>query len=79
MKTVDADLSTLDLCIGAAQNERVIVTRAGKPIAIVVGIEGLDQEQLELASNSEFWQLIEQRRRQPTISRDELERRLGNS
>lgn len=36
-------------------------------------------EQLELASDPEFWRMIAERRAQPTISRAELERRLESS
>jgi hypothetical protein len=38
--------------------------------------EGLDREQLALGSDDRFWKLITQRRKQKTISRAELERRL---
>ncbi len=39
---------------------------------------GLDEEQQELGSSEEFWRLIRERRRQQTISRAELERRLDD-
>jgi hypothetical protein len=38
-----------------------------------------DEEQIRLASNPEFWTLIEERRRQKTIRRAELERRLDQA
>jgi hypothetical protein len=68
--------ATLDRCVDEAQQERLILTRNGHPIALLVGVEGMDQEQIELGSSPEFWQLIEERRKQKTISREELERRL---
>jgi hypothetical protein len=37
----------------------------------------MDEEQIRLASDPEFWRLIEERRQQKTISREELERRLA--
>jgi hypothetical protein len=46
---------------------------------VLVGIEGLDADQLELASSDRFWKLIAERRQQPTLSRAELERRLESS
>jgi antitoxin (DNA-binding transcriptional repressor) of toxin-antitoxin stability system len=76
MKTVAMEAATLDLCVAEAQHDRVILTRAGHPIALVVAISGMDEEQIRLASNPEFWKLMEQRRHEPTISRDELERRI---
>jgi len=76
MKTVPMENATLDRCVAEAQRERVILTRNGDPIALVVGVEGMDEEQIRLSSSSEFWKLIEESRRQKTMSREELERRL---
>ena len=39
-------------------------------------VEGLDREQLELGSSDSFWQLIESRRKEKTITRAALDRRL---
>jgi len=79
MKTVPMEDSTLDRCVAEAQQERVILTRNGDPIALVVGVEGMDEEQIRLGSSLEFWKLIEESRRQKTISRQELERRLDQA
>jgi hypothetical protein len=40
-------------------------------------VKGLDLEQLELGQSDEFWSLIRARRKQRTISREELEERLA--
>lgn len=37
---------TLDVCVKDAQRERVVITRKGKPVALTVGVEGLDKEPL---------------------------------
>ncbi len=63
-------------CAADSQAEQVVLTRAGKPAAVVIGVEGYDLEDLQTASDPAFWRMIQDRRRQPTISRDELERRL---
>jgi antitoxin (DNA-binding transcriptional repressor) of toxin-antitoxin stability system len=76
MKTIGLEHATLDACIKGARHERVVITRKGKPVALVIGIEGLDEEQLQLGSSEKFWTLIEGRRKQKTISRAELERRI---
>jgi antitoxin (DNA-binding transcriptional repressor) of toxin-antitoxin stability system len=76
MKTVPMENATLDGCIAEAQRERVILTRNGDPIVLLVGVEGMDEEQIRLSSSPEFWKLIQDSRRQETISREELERRL---
>lgn len=76
MTKIDLKKTDLDTVIENAQHERLIITRDGKPVALVVGVEGLDEEQLELGSSDKFWTLIEERRRQKTISRAELTQKL---
>ena len=54
-----------------------MLTRDGRPIALVVGVDGMDEEQVQLSSDRELWTPIEESRRQKTISREELEQRLS--
>lgn len=54
----------------------VAVHRFGARNTPCVGMGGLDDEQLALAKDEDFWKLIAERRRQKTISRAELEARL---
>lgn len=63
----------LDTCVTDAQHERLVITRNGKPVALVVGVEGMDEEQLQLGSSAKFWQLVTERRKQKTMSRTQLE------
>ena len=77
MKTVLLEQATLDACVREAQGDRVVVTRNGVPVALVVGVEGLDEEQVQLASSDDFWRMIGERRRQKTLSRADLERTSG--
>jgi antitoxin (DNA-binding transcriptional repressor) of toxin-antitoxin stability system len=77
MKTVAIKQATLDSCVGDAQSEQVVVTRNGKPVALIVGLEHLDVEARRLTESHKFWSLIAQRRSQKTISRAELEKRLN--
>jgi len=79
MKTIGLEHATLELCIKDARRERVVVTRKGKPVALVVGVVGMDEEQLQLGSSDKFWRLIEKRRKQKTIGRAELETRLDRT
>ena len=79
MKTVALEKSDLATCVDEAQVGRVVVMRNRKPVALIVGVEGLDQEQLELGSSDRFWRLIVERRKQKTITRAELEKRLKRS
>ena len=63
-------------CVDTAQEERVVITRRGRPAAVLVGVEGKDWEDVVLQSSTAFWKLIEERRKQPTISFKELQARL---
>ena len=62
----------------AAQQERVLVTRGGKPLALVVGVEYKDEEDWNLEMSPAFWQMIQRRRNQPTVPLSELESSLLN-
>jgi prevent-host-death family protein len=77
VKIVGIQDANLEKCVRQAQRERVVLTRKGKPIAVLVGVKGLDWEQIELGHSDEFWSLIRARRGQRTISRKELEKRLS--
>jgi len=56
-----------------AQTERVLITRNGLPFAQMVALENKDQEDLQLETSPEFWQMIEDRRReQSTVSLEEF-------
>src|SRR5262245_62069327 len=77
MKNIRIEGAKLEDCVRQAQRERVVLTRDGKPVAVLVGVKGLDWEQLELGHSDEFWSLIRARRGRRTISRDELEKRLA--
>ena len=70
MRDAKAGLSaTLD----EAQRERVLITRNGKPSAILIGVEGRDFEEVLLASNPRFWEMIEKSRKDPrTYSTEEI-------
>jgi antitoxin (DNA-binding transcriptional repressor) of toxin-antitoxin stability system len=76
MRQIGVEGADLETCVSRAQQERLVITRKGKPVALLVGIEGMDPEQVELGSSERFWKLIVERRRQRTMSRAELEERL---
>ena len=46
--------SDFEAVLDSAQAERVVITRRGKPSAVVAGIEGYDEEDLALASSPAF-------------------------
>jgi len=78
MKTVTIrDLQKkLKESVDAAQSDRVVITRQGKPAAVLVGVEGADWETVVLETNAAFWRLIQKRRKQPTVSLTEMRKRL---
>jgi len=78
MKTVSVrDLQkNIRESVEAAQKDRVVVTRNGKPAALLIGVEGQDWESVVLQTSAPFWKLIEQRRREKTVSLREMRKRM---
>jgi prevent-host-death family protein len=78
MKTVNArDLQKkIKECVDLSQQDKVVITRHGRPAAVIVGVEGKDWEDVALQTSSTFWKLIEERRKEPTVSMKELRARL---
>lgn len=78
MKTVNArDLQKrVKECVDISQEDQVVITRRGKPAAVMVGVEAKDWEDVVLQTSSTFWKLIEERRDQPTVSMKEFRARL---
>ncbi len=63
--------------VDAAQFDRVLITRHGKPVALMIGVEGEEFEDLMTRSDPEFWRMIETRRKSSkTVTADEMRRRL---
>jgi antitoxin (DNA-binding transcriptional repressor) of toxin-antitoxin stability system len=73
VKTVELGEAHLESCVADAQDDQVVLTQGGKAVALLIG---LNEEQEQLGRSERFWNLIAERRRQPTISREELEKRL---
>jgi hypothetical protein len=68
MKTVETEqfAANVQQYLRDSRLEAIIVTEAGKPCAIVHGLD-YDQEQLDLIDSAEFWAMIQERRKGPTI------------
>ncbi|MEE8492866.1 MAG: type II toxin-antitoxin system Phd/YefM family antitoxin [Nitrospirales bacterium] len=62
--------------VDAAQADRVVITRSGKPAAVLVGVEGQDWETVVLETNAKFWRLTKKRRKQRTVSMSAMRKRL---
>ncbi|MDD9983130.1 MAG: type II toxin-antitoxin system Phd/YefM family antitoxin [Gammaproteobacteria bacterium] len=65
--------------VDSAQHDRVVMTRHGEPAAVLLGVEGKDWETVVLETSPAFWDLIEARRKEPTLSADAVERRIAKS
>ena len=52
----------LESILDRAQSERIVISRHGKPCAVLLGIEAYDAEDLLLATSEDFWRMIRDRR-----------------
>ena len=77
MKVVGTREAKLEECVHDAQREGVVISRNGKPVALLIGVEGLDLEQIELGQSDDFWRLVRGRRKHKSLSRAQLEKRLA--
>lgn len=79
MKTVALQRARQSLSgvVAHARRERVLITKHGKPAALVIGVEGQDLEDVRLSQTPAFWKLIEARRRQRTVPIGELRAKLA--
>lgn len=79
MKRVAADelKLNLDAVLSSSQDERIVISRRGKPCAVLVGIEDYDSDDLVLASSDQFWRMIRARRASgKSIPLEEIEARF---
>lgn len=71
--------NSLSAYVDQAQKDRVLITRHGRPSALIIGVEGEDFEDLMTRSDPEFWQMTEERRKtSKTITAEEMRRRLAD-
>lgn len=64
-------------CVVRAQHERVLITKQGRPAAVMIGVEGHDLEDVLPMQNPRFWKLLEARRAEPTVGLNEVRSALG--
>ena len=70
--------TNLSAFVDESQRERILITRRGRPAALVIGVEGQDIEQVLLATDVEFWKMIQERRqRDATLTSDDIRRSFG--
>jgi len=66
-------------CVDEAQQEHLVITRRGKPTAVLVGVEGQEWENVILETSPIFWNLIRKRRKQSTLSLEQLKSQVEKS
>jgi antitoxin (DNA-binding transcriptional repressor) of toxin-antitoxin stability system len=83
MKTIEMTKATLSLSdyTKDINNEPMIITKDGNPIAALISISNADLETVSLSNNTQFLALIERSRtRQKTeggISTEQMHKKLG--
>ncbi len=80
VKALGEAKQTLSATVEHSQRERILITRHGKPAALLIGVEHMDMEELVLTSNQRFWEMIEASRRDPRpgLLLDEARRRFAS-
>jgi antitoxin (DNA-binding transcriptional repressor) of toxin-antitoxin stability system len=62
--------------VEASQQERIVLTQDGTPVAVVMGLKNRDAEDVALETSPEFWRMIEDRRRRATRPLNEAKAEL---
>jgi prevent-host-death family protein len=63
--------------LDAARKDVVVVTRNGKPVATIQGIDDADMEDLLLERSEKFWTMIARARTGKAVSLATVRRQLG--
>ena len=77
MKTIDISAQPeVAAIVKSAQKQQLLLTKNGKPAAVLLGLNNYDAEDFGLASSPAFWEMIESRRRGPSVPLADLKSRL---
>ena len=61
--TVRDAKATLSGAIEDSQEQKIVITKHGKPVCILIGCEGYDIEDVLTIADPAFWEMIEERRK----------------
>ena len=80
MKTVTIEHPTEELkdLLAASHEDRVLLKRNGKPVALVIDVRKKDEEQIRLENNREFWQMIQRSRGEPVVPWEKVKSSLAS-
>ncbi len=59
----------------ASQKEHILITKHGRPSALLRGVEGHDVEDLVYMTDPSFWRMIRRRRSQKSVPWSEAKKR----
>jgi hypothetical protein len=79
MKTIAVDDMTsekFDSCLKESQEDRVLLTRNGSAVAVLVGVQNQNAPEIEVVDDPEFWAMIAERRKQPCLTSAELKKKM---
>jgi prevent-host-death family protein len=65
--------------VSQAQKDKIVITKHGKPAAIIWGVEGKDFEDVVYMTNPGFWRMIKARRAATPIPWKTAKRRLKST
>lgn len=63
--------------VATSQKDSVLITKHGKPAALVVGVAGHDMEDIFYMTSPHFWRMIQRRRGQKPMSWKKAKKNLG--
>lgn len=74
--TVEEFTGSVDRFSRTSSKQQILLTRRGKPLALVRSVKGLNEEQIEDISDPAFWDMIAARRHEPTVPLEVVEAKL---
>jgi len=74
--TIEQLAEHVDDIVATAPNEKILLTKAGKPFAMISDASAYDEEDLAYINDPKFWEMIAKRRKEPTVSDETIRRRL---
>ena len=74
---IDDFRETLRRRLNECQQADVVITRRGRPAAVLFGVEGMDWERFILRTDDSFWRMLQRRRRKKATPLSKARRRLG--
>jgi hypothetical protein len=62
--------------LATAKQDRLVITKNGKPIALLLSLENYDAEDWGYMTSASFWREVRKWRRQPTVRLEDVKEEL---